>query len=210
MHLVDGDKMQKKHILLILATILTIICLGTSIGISTTSSTQESNDSVSAKVAYAYLKTYIVDENVTGLANHTLVSYILVLNITNPTSANINVDSLRVVLAGSASKIGQSTEWTNEILNIKRVFNEAQPLQIGREPMLIALTATGELSTLGIQALRQKEGYFVVATSDGSNAGSLILEKVAFDYMGENEYVYKPVFINNYQFDFRNDDLIFK
>ena len=153
-------------------------------------------------------KTF-ANENVTGLATKTLVSYILVLNITNPTSSNINIDSIRVVLSGTAFKIDQSAEWRNEILNIKRVFNDAQPLQIGREPMLITVTGTGELSTLGMQSLRQKEGYFVVATSYASNAGSLILEKVSFDLKSENEYVYNTVFENDYQFDFRNDDPIF-
>jgi hypothetical protein len=201
--------MQKKRTLLIFAAILTFICLVTSIGIGITASIQVGNDSILVNVAYAYLKTYIVNENVTGLANKTLVSYILVLNITNPTSSNINIDSIRVVLAGTAFKIDQSAEWRNEILNIKRVFNDAQPLQIGREPMLITVTGTGELSTLGMQSLRQKEGYFVVATSYASNAGSLILEKVSFDLKSENEYVYNTVFENDYQFDFRNDDPIF-
>lgn len=200
--------MQKKGAVLISAVTLTIICIVTTISISTTP-IQKNKESILVNVAYAYLKTYIVNENVTGLANKTLVSCILILNITNPTSSDINIDSIRLVLAGTASKIDQSAEWKNEILNIKRVFNEAQPLQIGREPMLITVTATGELSTLGMQSLRQKEIYFVVATSYASNAGSLILEKVSFDLKSENEYVYNTIFENDYQFDFRNDDLLF-
>lgn len=199
---------KKKGAVLISAVTLTIICVVTAISISTTP-IQKNKDSILVNVTYAYLKTYIVNENVTGLANKTLVSYILVLNITNPTSSNINIDSIRVVLSGTAFKIDQSAEWRNEILNIKRVFNDAQPLQIGREPMLITVTGTGELSTLGIQSLRQKEGYFVVATNYASNAGSLILEKVSFDLKSENEYVYNTVFENDYRFDFRNDDPIF-
>ena len=112
--------MQKKGAVLISAVTLTIICIVTAISISTTP-IQENKYSILVSVAYAYLKIYIANENVTGLANKTLVSYILVLNITNPTSSNINIDSIRVVLSGTAFKIDQSAEWRNEILNIKRV-----------------------------------------------------------------------------------------
>ncbi len=190
--------------------IVVAITVLASISIGFISSSQENSESSSlqADVVYAYLKTYNVSENVSGLCSGKLVSYVLVLNIRNPTDKDVYIQDVTVYLAGAASKVDLSVEWTNETFGIKHTFNEAKPLLITKNSeRLVPFTATDELSNLGLEPLKQRKGYFITSVTGDSGGAGLALKEVTLEAVNESEYVYNTAFTNE-RFRFSNENLI--
>ena len=195
---------------LIVVAVATALGLLASIGMGVILSYQGTAEtgSLQADVVYAYLKTYNISENVSGLYSEKLVSYILVLNISNPTDKDVYVHDLRVELSGAASKVDRSVESTNITLRIKRTFNEAKPLLVSKNSeQLVPFTATDELSNLGLEPLKQGKGYFIVAVSGDSVGSGLSLKEATLETVSEDEYVYNTAFTNGC-FRFSNYNLM--
>lgn len=176
------------------------------------SSPPEESHSIEGDIVYAYLKTYNVSETVGGLSDKKLVSYVLVLNITNPNDGPLHLERVLVELMQSATKNGTSVSGTTGIIRYKRSFVEGETSNYWspHSSRLVAFTATGELDDLELDALRLGKGYFVVNvdgyTETDSHVGTgLNLKEVALEITGDAEYVYNTAFVNNERFGFAND-----
>jgi hypothetical protein len=164
-------------------------------------------------VVYAYFKTFSVSENITGLRNEDFVAYVIVLNITNPTSETIRIKYLGIHLAETASKFGQGVQMTNTVVNYERDFSEGfmDYYWFPNFSRLVAFGATSEVSNLGMAVLEEGKGYFYVyldgRTQGNAYAGGSVIKKVTLEIINDDEFVYNTVFKKNERFHFRNDEL---
>jgi hypothetical protein len=199
---------KKIAVLAIIALIATLIV---AFGLVFSSLPEEAH-SIKGNIVYAYLKTYNVSETVDGLCDKKLVSYVLVLNITNPNDVPLHLERVLVELMQSATKDGTSVSGTNGIIRYKRGFVEGETSNYWspHSSRLVAFTATGELDNLSLDALKLGKGYFIVSvdgyTETDSHVGTgLNLKEVALEITGSDEYVYNTVFMNNERFGFATD-----
>lgn len=165
-------------------------------------------------IVYAYFNTFKASQNVTALGNADLVSYVLVLNVTNPTGEVVKIMDLRIDFVQNAYKEDQHFKTFNEIVRFEQSFADGMMdyYWYPNVTRLIAFTGTGELSALGLTALRLGKGFFLLklagSTQAGAQAGSdFILKKVTLEIKNESEYVYDGIFMEDYRFHFRNDQL---
>jgi len=169
---------------------------------------------IQVDIVYAYFKMFKTGQNVPALGNADLVSYVLVLNVTNPTNEVVKIKHLTIDFVQNASKEDQHFEMFNEILRFEQSFADGfmDYYWYPHVTRLIAFTGTEELSAIGLTALRLGEGFFLLklagSTQAGAQAGSdFILKKVTLEIKNESEYVYNGIFMEDYRFHFRNDQL---
>lgn len=165
-------------------------------------------------VSYAYFNTYNASANTIGLYGSNLVSCVFVLNITNPTTETIGVTDITVGLVQSAHWDQEKIIMENETVQYERSFADhvTEYYWFPNSTRLIALTATGELSNLGREALESGKGYFLAHLMGRTQIGALassdfVLKEVSLERVSDNEYVYNSVFMRDYRFHFRNDEL---
>jgi hypothetical protein len=205
--------LQKRIIGLIVA-VLVILLIGAFNSAYPTVRVNQEEMVIDGDVIFAYLKTYNVSDAVGGLGSKTLVSYVLVLNITNPNSETIHLTNVLVTLFESAVKEGASVSGTTEIIRYERsIGDNERPSYTGspNSSKLMAFTATGELDNLDIQALNGGEVFLLVYLNGRTQAdvhisSELNLKKLSLDIVSETEYQYNTAFLKAHMFSFRNDD----
>lgn len=165
-------------------------------------------------IVYAYFKTYNANVNATGLSGSELISCVFVLNITNPTSETIGMTDVTVDFVQSARKDPEKIIMENETIQYERSFADhvIEYYWFPNSTRLIALTATGELSDLGRGALESGKGYFLAHLMGRTEIGALassdfVLKEASLETVSDNEYVYNSVFMKDYRFHFRNDEI---
>ncbi|MEM3640862.1 MAG: hypothetical protein QXH37_02925, partial [Candidatus Bathyarchaeia archaeon] len=101
---------------------------------------------------------------VSGLRNEDLVAYVIVLNITNPTEETFRIKHLEIHLAEAINKIDQGIEIKNSVVNYERDFSEGfmDYYWYPNSSRLVAFEATGEISNLGMNVLKEGKGYFYI------------------------------------------------
>lgn len=163
-------------------------------------------------VVFAYFKTYSVSSNVSGLGSKHLISYVLVLNVTNPNNKTISLCNSLISLYDSAVKEGNSISGETEIIRNQRNFanNDMSYHFYPRSSKLVSLTATGEIDDFELKALKTEQMYFMVHLTGQTEADNhvnseLKLKKVALKKVSETEYLYNTAFMNSHIFSFRND-----
>lgn len=162
-------------------------------------------------VVYAYFKTFSVSENISGLRNEDLVAYVIVLNITNPTDETIRIKYIGIHLAETVNKIGQNIEVRNSVVSYERDFSEGfmEYYWFPNSSRLVAFEATGEVSSLGMNVLKEGKGYFFILldgkTQNNAYVGGSIIKEVALEIINNDEFVYNTVFKENERFHFGND-----
>ena len=79
---------------------------------------------IEVDVVYVYLKTFEVDENASGLWRVKMLSYVVILNVTNPTDKTIRMRDIDIGLAGAGSvtKKDNGITATNSIVRTYRYF----------------------------------------------------------------------------------------
>jgi len=170
--------------------------------------------SVEIKIVYAYFKIYNASNGVIGLGNASLVSYVLVLNVTNPSRETIQLRDVLIEFAGSINQTGDGFEASNDIIRYDRTFSGdvTEYYWSPNSTRLIAFTATEELSTMALAALKSGKGYFLTrlvgrANSGASASSNFSLNEVKLEVLSESEYIYNEVFDKKYRFHFRNDGI---
>ena len=170
--------------------------------------------SIEGNLVYAYLKTYDVSEGIDGIGNGNFVSYVLVVNITNPNDVPIYLKGVLVNLMENATQVGTSVSGTNSIIRYTSSFgyNDMSYYWAPHSSRFVAFTATGEVSGIALDALKLGKGYFLVKvdgrTETDSYVGSgLNLKEVTLEITSNDEYVFNTAFTNNYRFHFRNDGI---
>lgn len=169
---------------------------------------------INVDVVYAYFKTFDVSEDVTALANSHLISYVFVLNITNPTGETVRIKDLGIDFAQTATQNISGVYTENTIIRYTQTFAEHK-MEYYWPPnssKLAAFTATAEISSMAFAALRQGEGYFLTrlagrTPADAQASSSLALKEATLEIINDDEFVYNITFPENYRFHFRNDEL---
>jgi len=169
---------------------------------------------IKVDVVYAYFKTFDVSENVSALANSNLVSYVIVLNITNPTGETVRIQDLEIDFAQTASQNSSGVYAANTIIRYTQTFAEHK-MEYYWPPnssKLAAFTATAEISSMEFAALRKGKGYFLTklagrTPADAQASSGLTLKEATLEIINDNEFVYNITFPKNYRFHFRNDEL---
>lgn len=169
--------------------------------------------SIEGDIVYAYFKTYNASEGVEGIGNRNLVSYVLVLNITNPNDEPITLKSVLVELTENATQTGTSVSSTNGMIRYKDyLFPYGSNYISPQSSTFAAFTATGELSNMALDALKLGKGYFIVnvqgySKEDQYFGNGINLKEVTLEITDNNEYVFNTAFRDNYRFHFRNDGI---
>ena len=153
--------------------------------------------SIEVDVVYAYFRTYGVSGNVSGLRNEDLVSYIIVLNITNPTSEIIRIKDLTISFAEFAFGDGNFVQMSNTIVRYVRNFAEyyMDHYWYPNSSRLVAFAATEEISEMGLAALKLGKGYFCIelegrTQGDAHVRSGFVIKEVTLEIINDYEYVY--------------------
>lgn len=168
---------------------------------------------IKVDVVYAYFKTFSVSSGTPGLSSMPMVSYVILLNISNPTREIVRVKDLKIDFSQNASAIGNHTLMSNGIIRYARTFadHRMEYYWYPNSTRLVAFTATGEISTGGLNALKEGRGYFLITlagrTEADAPASDSMLKMVTLETINDEEYVYNTVFEENYRFHFTNDEL---
>jgi hypothetical protein len=102
---------------------------------------------------------------------------------------------------------------TNTVVNYERDFSEGfmDYYWYPNSSRLVAFGATGEVSSLGMNVLKEGKGYFYIhldgRTQNNAYAGGSIIKEVTLEILNDDEFVYNTVFKENERFHFRNDEL---
>jgi hypothetical protein len=205
---------NKKVLVLVVVAIAVVQSVAFGLAFSEFSELPQEDYSIEGELVYAYLKTYTVSEDVDGIGNRKLVSYVLVLNITNPNDVPVYLKRAQVDLMENAVQVGTSVSGTNSIIRYTSSLpdNDFSYYWAPHSSRFVAFTATGELSGMALDALQLGKGYFLVKVdgrteTDSHVGGDLNLEEVPLEVMDNDEYVFNTAFRDNYRFRFWNDDI---
>lgn len=164
---------------------------------------------VEADLGYAYFKILEVSENASSSLRETLISYIFILNITNPTSEVIKTSGVYIGLAEKVSRIGEQEagiSMENGIISFYRSFSH---YWYPNRTKLIAITGVVAVPSMGLMALQQGNCSVVFEVEgraqEGARASSgYIIKQVQLSILNSQEYVYKGIFTNQ-RFRLRED-----
>ena len=164
---------------------------------------------IEAEVVYVYLKTFEVNENASGLWRVNMVSYVVVLNVTNPTDKTIRMRDIDIGLAGAGSVTKKDNGITaiNSILRTYRYFPQGsfdyfwQP----HSSILVVFSGMREINPDFLQTdldsyleIRGRTAEDAYATSDW------IVKSLEMKAIGESEYVYN-IMLGTPRFHYTDD-----
>jgi len=165
------------------------------------------------ELVFAYFKTFDVSNNTNVFSSNKLVSYVFVLNVTNPNNKTILLDNLLIAFHDFAVKSNNSVSGTTTIIRYfdsfgSNVLDYQLPPRFSK---LMAFTGVGELSSLELMGLKNGT-IFSSMTLNGNveenihTGTGLIFQEMSFDVLSESEWMYNSAFYNDRTFSFRNDD----
>ena len=151
---------------------------------------------VEADLVHAYFKVYNVSAG-SGVGSSRLVSYVVILNITNPSDTPLRLSEVRIL----SSMVDYHRDFGNSNDNYWSAHSSRQ----------VAFSQTGPLS--GTDALKFGRLDFIatvgLAVTEGRGGGSTIISKnsLPLTNIGEGEYIYGSTFGKGTYFDFNDEGI---
>jgi hypothetical protein len=154
---------------------------------------------VEADIVHAYFKVFNVTPS-SGIGYSTMISYVIVLNITNLSDATLKLSEFRL---DCASVFNYQRDFSGDVSDY--FFSP-------HSSRLVGFSQTGGMSGLGLEELEKRNlvlvGYVDLSPIEGKGGGGggisrqLPLEKISGD-----EFVYSTTFNENSYFFFSNENI---
>ncbi|MBN2259869.1 MAG: hypothetical protein JW702_04970, partial [Clostridiales bacterium] len=167
---------------------------------------------IDSEIVFAYFKTYDVSSNTSYLFANSMVSYVFILNVSNPNNETFLFDDLLVSFNDFAVKDGNSVSGTTELIRYCNSFGSSDldyQLPSGSSRLMV-FTGTGELSNLELMGLKNDTTFSTMILNghigEDVHVGSgLIFTEMSFCMISETELMYNVVLHEDQSFSFRND-----
>ncbi len=168
---------------------------------------------VESNIVQAYFKVYNVSQD-SGIAFGKMVSYVIVLNVTNLSDNSVRLSTLDMSVAQNGSKNGTSVN-LNSLLNYQRDFSETNTdnFLYPHTSRLLAFSQTGFMPQIGLDFLNQQHtalffAHIYCAALDERGGGSkIIYEQLPLNVVGQDEFAYGMMFNPGNYFSFDDDSL---
>jgi hypothetical protein len=169
--------------------------------------------SVESDIVHAYFKVYNVSQD-SGIGYGKLVSYVVVLNITNPSDTTLRLSWLTMALAENGTRTGTSVS-LNSFLRYQRDFSETtmDNYWYPHTSRLVAFSQTGFMPDGGLNFLNgQKSALFYsdascVATEGRGSGSAIIFKELQLNNVSQGEFVYGTTFRPGAYFFFDDDSI---
>jgi hypothetical protein len=169
--------------------------------------------SVESDIVQAYFKVYNVSQD-SGIGFAKMVSYVVVLNVTNPSDITLRFSSLTMALAQNGTKTGTGVS-LNGFLHYQRDFSETimDNYLYPHTSRLVAFSQTGSMPQIGIDFLdHQHNALFYAdlycAATEGRGGGNVIIFKqLPLNTLSQDEFAYGKTFAPGNYFFFDDDSL---
>ncbi len=168
---------------------------------------------IESNIVQAYFKVYNVTQD-SGIGFGKMVSYVVVLNITNPSDNLVSLSSVTLALAQNGTRNGNSVN-LNSILNYQRDFSERNTdhFVYPHTSRLIPFSQTGFMPEVGLNFLNQQHtalfyAYVSCVGLDGHGSGdAIIFKQLSLTALSQDEFMYGTTFSAGNFFFFNDYDL---
>ncbi len=168
---------------------------------------------VESDIVQAYFKVYNVTQD-SGVGFGKMVSYVVVLNITNPSDSVVSLSSLRMALAQNGTRTGSSVS-LNSIFSYERDFSDRNTDHFiyPHSSRLIPFSQTGFMPEIGLDFLNQQhEALFYADLSCSSTewrggGEAIIFKQIPLNTVSSDEFVYGTTFSEGNYFFFNDYNL---
>lgn len=165
-------------------------------------------------LGYAYFKILDVSRNASSSLDETLVSYIFIVNITNPTSEIVKIWDIGIRFERNVTiyveKEHLLASSPSGIISLSRSFprEDTQYSVSPNSSKLFALTGVVAVPQTGLTALQQANTSVTLdlwgRTTGGAYVTSSIIKQVQLSILSSQEYVYRGIFASQ-RFRLRGD-----
>jgi hypothetical protein len=153
---------------------------------------------VEANIVHAYFKVYNITQD-SGIASTKMISYVVVLNITNPSDTPLELSYVNIM---------------STLIDYRRDFKDNSdyywpPLS----SKLVAFSQSGPTSNFDLDALRNNRIQFIATVSltvaQGKGSGGALIEKqeLPLRNISQDEYVYGTTFRQDSYFNFNDEGI---
>ncbi len=164
-------------------------------------------------IVQAYFKVYNVTQD-SGIGFGKMVSYVIVLNITNPSDTVVSLSSLRMALAQSGTRTRSSVS-LNSIFSYERDFSDRNTDHFiyPHTSRLIPFSQTGFMPEIGLDFLNQQHNALFYAdlscvSTEGRGGGdAIIFKQIPLNTVSPDEFVYGTTFSAGNYFFFNDYNL---
>jgi len=193
----------------LVALVCVVFVIGLLIGVVSFSSDLTSYKSlpIEANIVQAYFKVYNVTQD-SGVGFEKMVSYVVILNITNPSDYTVSLSTVRLALAQNGSRNEKSVS-LNSFLNYERDFSQknTDSFIYPHSSRLMPFSQTGFMPEVGLDFLNQQHNALFYAdvscvALEGRGGGNVIIFKqLSLNSVSQDEFVYGTTFsAGNYFF----------
>jgi len=155
---------------------------------------------IEVDVVYVYLKTFEINENASGLGRMQMLSYVVVLNVTNPTGKGIWMRDVTIRLAKSGSvqlhSNGTGVRIVNGIVRCYRYLPQGDfsYFWYPNSSMMIAFSSVTETNPALMQTTLDSVLEVEGKTSEGAYATSgYVIKTIQMNVLNPSEYVYNAM-----------------
>lgn len=162
---------------------------------------------IESNIVQAYFKVYNVTQD-SGIGFGKMVSYVIVLNITNPLDSSVSLSSVRMALAQDGARNGNSVN-LNSLLNYERDFSQKNTDSFidAHTSRLVPFSQTGFMPERGLDFLNQQHSALFyadvscVALDGGAGGNFIVFKQLPLNQISQDEFVYGTMFsAGNYFF----------
>lgn len=152
---------------------------------------------INVDIVYAYLKVFDVSENASGLWRMHMLSYVVVLNVTNPTGKGIWMKDVTINLAESVELHDENgVRIVNSIVRCYRYLPQGDfsYFWYPNSSMLIAFSSVRETNPALLRSALDSFVEVQGRTSEGAYATSgHVVKNIQMKVLSSSEYVYDAI-----------------
>ena len=199
--------MNKKFIALVCAALAVGLLIGV-ISFQNDLSGAHNSYSVEANLVQAYFHVFNASRDA-PVNYDTLVSYVLIFNITNPSSQTLKIHRLQITLAKEGSKNGTSYSFGGGSVNYNREFADDNTANYWypETSRIVGFSGTSGVTGLDVSIFEQGQGIFfarILFSLETVRVGgsTTIFENITLNSLGNQEYMYGDMFGPGHYFMF--------
>lgn len=163
------------------------------------SSRQYKTYPVQAEIVHAYFKVYNASAD-SGIGNSMLISYVFVLNLTNPSDSTLKISEVMLSSAG--------------LFHFRRDFGEgnSQYYFYPHTSRLVAFSQTDGTYGIGVKELESLNPLYILtvgfSATEGRGGGSALQQsQLPLRNIGQDEFVYGATYKAGLYFFFSNENI---